>query len=152
LVCLSIAKAPEPMPLWELGWCFYNSSAFKPAATVVLLGTIALVIPTLFNLPPKHTAALGMRQTPTIDFNDAKHKTVCIGVLTILLSVIPPLLYLVLLAMASGKTCAVEGSTPKGANTYIVLLFLATVTVLLLFGWFYFQWQDALRKYESLPK
>lgn len=154
MVCyyLTTPRGETDPILWQASWCFYNSSAFKAAASISLLGAFAVIVPALLNLPRSRTAPAGQAQAPIVKFNRARRATYIWGFIALIASVIPLVLYFIVLVGVEGETCNVNATMAGGVKLILVLLYLATVIVLAVFAWFYIKSRFTLRLEEELPE
>ena len=140
------------MEPWQFFWCFYNWIALSNATSVELLGTIILVIPAILTLPTDLLPQLGERHTAYIEFRESKTNTLWMGILTVILSVLAIIPYGLVLSQTDGETCKVVVTPAAEIYDYLNALYVFTIFVLLLFGFFYISLQDTRKKYEALTK
>jgi hypothetical protein len=141
----------ETMDIWKSLWCFYNSTAFAPVASIGLLGAWGLIVPALATLP-KRSDTREDRLKLYILFNKARRWVIVLGLLTLACSLISPMVYMFVLTMMGGETCKVE--TPPAdigmAYFWLIVLYIATLITLALSGGFYLRWQDTLKQHEVI--
>jgi hypothetical protein len=140
------------MEIWRTLWCFYNSIAFNAVTALVLLGGIGMVISILITLPKQPETELGKYHGPNIRFKKARQKTIILGAVTIVILLIPPILYWLLLAEMGGETCDVKVTPTGPIYLYLIALYSFTLIALVLLGFFYISSQDTKEKYDVFKK
>lgn len=136
------------MDAWQALWCFYQDSALKTIATLASVGMIGTIAPVLMDIGPVVKAPLGSAHTPYIQYNRRRRLVQVWGSIALLGSILTLALYTwTYFSVRSEKCSSPDVSEACGL---IVALYTATMSALVFYFFFVYNWRHLRRQKDEL--